>query len=465
MTSSLVVKNPYNDETIRELSFATNEKIASQLLKSRHAFEKWRTSPAWRRAELLNQAAAKLESQAEDFAQLMVMEAGKPITYARVEVARALGVLRWAAAETLRFSGELLRLDTVASGREGFGIHQKFPRGVILGITPFNFPLNLVIHKVAPAIACGCAIVIKPSPSTPLTALKMAELFSDEPELVQVILADDEGTQALTRAQEIAMISFTGSAKIGFQIRTQSPKKPAVLELGGNAWVAVLDDISEKDFQKIATRIANAAFSYAGQSCISVQNVAVAQSHYKKFSEALTQATKKTIYGDPSDQNTISGPVIRARDAERIRGALTSHSALKIESRSSRGTTDLATLVPPTLVCVDATDRSALTEEEIFGPVMTLRPFSNTTHLIALVNSSKYGLQAGIYSQNLAAIQTLYRDLEVGGVVVNDAPTSRYDHQPYGGKKQSGQGREGVRYAMEEMCESKFLALSSEIPG
>src|SRR6185437_7303884 len=200
-------------------------------------------------------------------------EAGKPMTYTQIEIDRALGTLRWAAAETQRFAGELLRTDATRSGRAGFGIHQRFPRGVILGITPFNFPLNLVLHKVAPAIASGCTLVIKPSPATPMTALLVAELFEKaQPGLAQVILADDALTEELTRSREIAMVSFTGSARVGHLVQKQAYDKPVVLELGGNAWCVVLEDVPRSVLPAISKKIAGAAFGYAGQSCISVQN-------------------------------------------------------------------------------------------------------------------------------------------------------------------------------------------------
>jgi len=470
--SILKIKNPYSGELLGELPFATPDEARTAVKKAVSAFQKWRHSTAWERAQLLLEVATQLNAEKEDFAQLICREAGKPIQAARGEVDRALGVLRWASGEAQRFSGELLRLDASATGRPGFGIHTRFPRGVILGITPFNFPLNLAMHKVAPAVACGCSIVIKPSPATPLTALRMAELFERwVPGLVQVIMADDAGTAALTCLPEIAMISFTGSTHIGWKIRQQAPQKPTALELGGNAWVIVMADTPVVAYPAIARKIANAAFGYAGQSCISVQNVGVEESIGEAFMPHLITATETTCYGDPSLTSVVSGPLIHRKAAERVQAQLQSAmavgaevvSAKKREGASAPFTSSL--WVTPSLVLTPQ-DESPLVQEEIFGPVMTARVFNNIPEIVAKINSSRYGLQAGVYTENWPAIERLYRELEVGGLVVNDVPTTRYDHQPYGGVKESGQGREGLRYAMEEMTESKFLALSGRIdPG
>jgi acyl-CoA reductase-like NAD-dependent aldehyde dehydrogenase len=472
MTAHLKVTNPYSEQPIQELSWATPQEVSGVLTSAVATQDRWRTSSSFERSQLLNALASQLDAERDDFARLIREEAGKPETYARAEVDRAIGVARWAAAEAQRFVGELLRLDTDANGREGFGIAQRFPRGVILGITPFNFPLNLVMHKVAPAIASGCSIVLKPSPSAPLTAIRLAGLFEQlVPGLVQVVLADDEATAALTRAKEVAMVSFTGSAKVGWQIRRQSPEKPSALELGGNAWTILLEDTPRESLAAIARRIAGAAYGYAGQSCISVQNIAVAEPLWAGFSAELKKATLSTAYGDPADPAVISGPVINAAAARRIEKELSLAPAGSELVRSSNrvGDSTPASLLSPTLVLLPeerpTVVPSNLVDEEIFGPVATARPFKDLELLIKRLNTGRYGLQAGLYTQDLRSINKVYRDLRVGGLVVNDVPTTRYDHQPYGGVKDSGQGREGVRYAMEEMTEPRFLALSCTIKG
>ncbi|MEI6412851.1 MAG: aldehyde dehydrogenase family protein [Pseudomonadota bacterium] len=464
----LTVRNPYTSAVLATLPFATPHDLHESLDRASQAFAKWRHSSSWERAQLLIHVASQLESRRQEFAELIRDEAGKPISYAVAEVDRALGVLRWAAAESQRFGGELLRLDTNATGRQGFGIHTRFPRGVVLGITPFNFPLNLAVHKIAPAIACGCAIILKPSPATPLVVQRFASFFDAVPGLVEVVLPDDAGAILLTQARECAMISFTGSAHVGWSIRRQAPEKPVTLELGGNAWVIVLEDIPAALYPGIARRIANGAFGYAGQSCISVQNVAVASPIWQPFKAALSRATEETRFGDPRIADVISGPSINPQAAGRIHselGKITADSE-RIVSRARQGEA-VAGVVPPNLVLMPELGPPGqdipVVQEEIFGPVMTARSFSSMPDLIQQINSSRYGLQAGVYTQNLAAIEQFYRELNVGGLVVNEVPTTRYDHQPYGGVKDSGEGREGVRYAMDEMTVSKWLALSSQV--
>jgi aldehyde dehydrogenase (NAD+)/glyceraldehyde-3-phosphate dehydrogenase (NADP+) len=467
--ATLSVRNPYDGTLLHETSFASESEISKTLESSQRAFHYWKNSSAWERSQLLLEAAKRLENQKEDFASLICQEAGKPIHLARIEVSRALGVLQWAAGEAQRFSGELIRTDASSSGRMGFGIHTRFPRGVILGITPFNFPLNLAMHKVAPAVACGCSILIKPSPYTPLTALRLQELFSSVPGLVQVVLADDNATASLTRSPEVAYISFTGSAKVGWQIRRQAPEKPTTLELGGNAWVIIMEDTPVDLIPQIAKRISGAAFGYAGQSCISVQNVAAANSIWGEFEKHLTNFTELTPYGDPKLETVTSGPLIHTGATDRVRKQLSQLPA-KAEVVSSRsltpGQAQSQNLVSPTLIVLpsESDSLSPIVQEEIFAPVMTVRKFNDLPALIQKINSSRYGLQAGVFTQHWPTIEKLYQELQVGGLVVNDVPTTRYDHQPYGGVKDSGQGREGVRYAMEEMTESKFLSLSSTIP-
>lgn len=472
--SSLLVRNPYTGDPIAELTHSSAKELSAVLSQATRSFDRWRNSTAGSRSKLLGDAASLLQKREAEFAELICQEAGKPITLAEGEVQRAISVLRWAEAEVLRYSGELLRLDTGVNSRSGFGIHTKFPRGPVLGITPFNFPLNLVIHKIAPAIAAGCPIVIKPSPLTPLTALKCAELFESEPGLVQVVLADDAQTANLTRAPEIKTISFTGSARVGWEIRRQAPEKPTILELGGNAWALVLEDIPREKLVAIAKRMASGGYGYAGQSCISVQNIAVAAPRFDEFAQELGQVTRTTPYGDPKLRSVISGPLIRAEAAHRISTAIDMlpSTVTRINSQAFHAGEQHeeapANLLSPCLLIHPPLSRMHIDQEvilgEIFGPVINLTAFEDLPQAIATVNRGPFGLQAGVFTQHLSSIDLLYRELNVGGVVINDVPTTRFDHQPYGGVKNSGQGREGIRYAMDEFSESKFLALSSQLP-
>jgi acyl-CoA reductase-like NAD-dependent aldehyde dehydrogenase len=481
--ANLIVKNPYSGETIQELPFATKEDAKRVFARAHDAFATWKKSMAWERSELLLAVANEIERNRNDFALTMAREAGKPITLAQGEVDRALSVLRWASGETQRFAGELLRLDAARSGRAGFGIVERFPRGVILGITPFNFPLNLVIHKIAPAVASGCAIVIKPSPATPLTTLKLVEIFEKlRPGLVQGIVADDALTEELTRSKEISMVSFTGSARIGKLIQQQAYDKPVVLELGGNAWVIVMEDVPSSAYPAIAKKISGGAYGYAGQSCISVQNVAVASAIWNDVQKLLKETTQNFAFGAPETAEVLSGPVINEAASRRVRaeisrasgGSGTKSAALGEVVRSTKtygnvqeGAGNLigpSLILPSTAITSVPGEFQSLQQEEIFAPVMMAGKFDRVDDLIRTINSSPYGLQAGVFTQNLGVIEKLYRELDVGGLVVNDVPTTRYDHQPYGGVKDSGHGREGVRYAMEEMTYTKFLNLSSQFP-
>jgi aldehyde dehydrogenase (NAD+) len=497
MSDVCIVRNPFNGTEVGRIPFDTPVNIKGAVEAATNLFPQWRNSSAHLRSQTLNAVAARLEARRQEFAILIRDEAGKPVAAAEAEVLRAIGVLRWAAAEALRFSGELMRLDTVGSGRPGFGMMTRFPRGPILGITPFNFPLNLLVHKVAPAVACGCPILIKPSPFTPLTAQRFVSIFEEigAPDgLVEVIMADDLSSQALTLMPEIKMVSFTGSARIGKRVQAQAAAtKPVTLELGGNAWVAVLEDIPESAYPAIARKIAGGAFGYAGQSCISVQNVAVSKAIAPAFIKALRMATEETVYGNPADPNVISGPVINDAAAIRIHQELAklgdqceltrskkasalyeAQAEAQAEARAQatlEGTP--SRMIPPTLVhltdsALEASVVPSIMGEEIFGPVMTVSTLPEgaafTEKFAQTVNSSRYGLQAGVFTQRWDVIERLYRDLNVGGLVVNDVPTTRYDHQPYGGEKDSGHGREGVRYAMEDMTTIKFLGLSSQLP-
>jgi acyl-CoA reductase-like NAD-dependent aldehyde dehydrogenase len=468
------VVNPYTKETLAELPFATPCEIEHAVGLSRKAYLQWRRSPSHARAKLLLDIAARIAERFDELSELIRDESGKPISYAKAELKRTIEVFQWAAGESQRFAGELLRMDVVPSGRKGFGIHTRFPRGVVLGITPYNWPMLLVAHKVAPALACGCSIVIKPSPFTPLSALRLAQIVREcgaIDGLIQTVLADDKASAFLTQAAEIAMVSFTGSARVGKLVRAQAADKPVVLELGGNAWSAVMDDCDPGLFLEIARRIAGAGYGYAGQGCISVQNVAVARKHRDSFIATLADATRMTPYGDTRDPDVISGPVINAAAADRIRSELNvaSNACQIVQSHERRDGAlgvENSLVIPPSLVIMQSIpSRESIVQEEIFGPVVTVMDFDDIDQLAEQINSSRYGLQTGVFTNNFKAISRLYEDLNVGGLVVNDVPTARYDHQPYGGPKDSGQGREGVKYAMDDMTESKFLALSAELPG
>ena len=463
------VKNPYTGAKLAEVPFANPQTIAQALTRATAAFQHWQFSSSYERADLLTKVAADLSAKKAEFADLICSEVGKPITLAVIEVERAITVLQWAAAETQRFAGELLRLDTHKGARAGFGLSTRFPRGVVLGISPFNFPLNLLMHKVAPALACGASILVKPSPYAPLTAKKIGELFQNyHPDLVQVVISDDQATARLCAAPEIRHISFTGSAAVGWHIRQAVPTKATTLELGGNAWALVTEEIPQAEFPKIAQQIVSGAFGYAGQSCISVQNIAIAETIWTDFMRELRLATEQTRYGDPQLASVLCGPVISKAASTRLKSAMQSlaKDVEYVQAQNREGAAPRADfLIPPTLLVASRKQAQpqlvAMANEEVFGPVVIAWCCKSLAEMIQRVNAGRYGLQAGLYAKSWQSIETAYAQLNVGGLVVNDVPTTRYDHQPYGGVKDSGLGREGIRYAMEEMTEAKFLALSS----
>ncbi len=470
----ITVKNPFSGELLAELPFTTQSEISSALQQAVGAFATWGESSSYERSELLTRIADALFERRAEFAGLIREESGKPIRYSDSEVARSITVFRWAAAEALRFAGELVRTDAESFGRPGFGIHGRFPRGVLLGITPYNWPLLTVAHKVAPAIAVGCPMLIKPSIFTPLTVLRLAELFREcgaIDGLMPIVLASDADSAALTCAPEIAMVTFTGSPHVGRILRAQAVDKPVTLELGGNAWNAIFPDVPSELFPAIVQRIVATGFGYAGQGCLSVQNVTVCHERGQQFIDALRAAVEDASYGDTSAPEVTSGPVINARAAERIGGELeiAGRSWEIVQSRKLVGAPAeecRSLLIPPSLIVMGRLPSPhSITEEEIFGPVVTVSRFDDTDQFIGQVNGSRYGLQAGIFTDHWPTIQRLFRTLRVGGVAVNDVSTLRYDHQPFGGGVlDSGQGREGVRYAMEEMTQSRFLALSAHVP-
>ena len=463
MSPVLKVTNPYDGAALGDVPIPTDQELGKIVTRGAAAAKAWARSTSAERHGVLTAVAQGLTDNRETFVTLISKEAGKPRRFAEVEVDRAIGVFHWAAGEALRFGGKVLRLDTTKNGRPGMGIVTRFPRGLILGITPFNFPLNLVAHKVAPALASGNTILVKPSPQAPLTALELAGLVEKHApglNLMGVVAATDEQTARLTAAPEVAMVSFTGSARVGWLIREQAPKKPVTLELGGNAWCLIAPDVPEADLPGIARRVAGAAYGYAGQSCISVQNVACAENLWPAFRDAMVAATQAPPYGNPADPAVVCGPLINGGARARIEKDLATAKGRHHTSVKLVGAGDCKTLLAPVFV-EDADPSSPLVREEVFGPVATGRAVSTTEDALRLVNASHYGLQAGLYTNDLALIERAYEELHVGGLIINDVPTTRYDHQPYGGVKDSGFGREGLESAMEEMTEPKFLALGA----
>jgi len=400
-----------------------------------------------------------LIEQKERFAQLIVAEAGKPIRLARAEVDRAVLTFKTAAEEAARLGGESLPLD-LTEGNEGrWGLVQRFPVGPVLAITPFNFPLNLVAHKLAPAIAAGCPILLKPAPQTPFTALALGEVILKAgwpAEALAVLPLSNTDTAWLAEKEDrIKLVSFTGSAKVGWELKAHSSRKRVLLELGGNAALIVHGDWHDLD--EAALRTAHAAFGYAGQSCISVQRIFVERRVFQTFLWKLVEITAKLVSGNPSDEATEVGPLIRPAEAERVDNWI--KEAVEGGAKLIAGGERHDSLITPAILTATQPGMK-IRDEEVFGPVVLIEPYEDFEQALADVNHSRYGLQAGLLTRDAGRILTAYRELEVGALIVGDTPAWRLDPMPYGGVKDSGLGREGLRSAIEEMTEPRMLVMS-----
>ena len=420
-----------------------------------------RATSAAIRAGALMHVSTRLAERLEEVAQLITAENGKPITWARAEAGRAVSTFRWAAEESRRFNGEFQRLDTETATEGRAAIIRRFPYGPVLGISPFNFPINLVAHKIAPAIAVGAPIVIKPAPATPLGALLLGELLSetDLPEgMFSVLPVSNDVAPSLVEDPRLPVISFTGSEPVGFAIKRQAADKHVILELGGNAAALVLDDYSsDEDLAWAASRIAMYGNSQAGQTCVSVQRVFVEEGIADRFMPVLIDAVSKLASGDVWDPATVVGPVISEAAAERVMEWI--EEAVDAGSTVLAGGTRSGTFIDATLL-TNVSPHVRVACEEVFGPVMSVQTIKNLDEGIPIVNDSRFGLQTGIFTHDIQKIFHAHRELEVGGVVVGDAPTFRADQMPYGGIKASGSGREGLRFAMQDYTFDKVLVLT-----
>ncbi|AEW96841.1 MULTISPECIES: aldehyde dehydrogenase family protein [Streptomycetaceae] len=456
------VTNSWDGRVVATVSVPTDAQVEEAVAAAHAVTAEFAATPAHVRAAALDHVAKRLAERTEELARLITAENGKPVKWARGEVGRAVSVFRWAAEEARRFNGgEAQRLDTDAGGTGRLALTRRFPRGVVLGIAPFNFPLNLVAHKVAPAIAVGAPIIVKPAPATPLSALVLGEILA-ETDLPagswSVLTVPNDKMPALVQDERLPVISFTGSDKVGFQIQADVPHKHCTLELGGNAAAVVLADwSSEEDLEWAATRIATFANYQAGQSCISVQRVIADAAVYDRLVEKVVARTEAQVTGDPSDAATDVGPLVSVAAAERV-AAWVDDAVAKGAKLVTGGVRDGANYAPTILADLPAD--AVLATEEVFGPVLTLHKVDGTDEAFAAVNDSKFGLQTGVFTHDLRTAFRAHRELEVGGVVVGDAPSYRADQMPYGGVKASGVGREGVAYAMEDYTYERVLVLT-----
>jgi aldehyde dehydrogenase (NAD+) len=459
---TLDVTSPWDGRPVGTVSLPTDAQVEEAVAAAHAVRDEFAATPAHVRAAALDHVARRLADRAEEIAALISAENGKPVKWARGEVGRAVSVFRFAAEEARRFNGgEAQRLDTDAGGQGRLALTRRFPKGAVLGIAPFNFPLNLCAHKVAPAIAAGAPIVLKPAPATPLSALLLGELLA-ETELPagswSVLPVPNDRMPALVQDERLPVISFTGSDKVGYAIMDSVPRKHCTLELGGNGAAVVLADwASEEDLDRAAQRIATFSNYQGGQSCISVQRVIVDATVYDRLLPRLVAAVEAQVTGDPADDATDVGPLV-SEDAARRVEAWVQEAVEAGATLHTGGKREGASYAPAVLTGVPAT--ATLAREEVFGPVLTVQKADGEAAAFAAVNDSKYGLQAGVFTHDLQAAFRAHRALEVGGVVIGDVPSYRADQMPYGGVKQSGVGREGVRFAMEDYTYERVLVLT-----
>ncbi|HUE50801.1 MAG TPA: aldehyde dehydrogenase family protein [Terriglobales bacterium] len=451
------VRAPYDGSVIAQVFQGRRQHAEAAIAAAVKAFGTTRRLPAFERQRVLRRVAENIAERKAEFARTLAQEAGKPIKAARSEVERSIFTFTVAAEESTRIYGEYLPLDWQEYTAGRWGIVRRFPLGPIAGITPFNFPLNLVAHKLAPAIAAGCSMVLKPAPQTPLSALLLAEAVQQAgwPDgALNVLPLSNEDAGLLVSDDRLKMISFTGSAAVGWQIKRNAGKKKVILELGGNAGVIVHSDA---DLAYAADRCVAGGFGYAGQTCISVQRILVERSVCAKFTDLMLVGVAKLRTGDPLDESTDLGPLIRESDA--VRASDWIQEAVRGGARLLCGGRRNGPMLEPT-VLTGTRPEMKVNCQEIFAPVVTIEPYDDFKDALRQTNNSAYGLQAGIFTRDVKLLFNAYEELEVGGLIAGDVPSFRIDHMPYGGVKDSGLGREGLRYAIEEMTEPKLLVMN-----
>ena len=436
---------------------ATAEQYEEAAQAAVAGFEAMRSLPTYERAAALRRISAGIADRRDELAELITRESGKSIRDARVEADRGVLVFRLAAEEAERLGGETMPLDIAPAHKGRHALTRRFPIGPVAGISPFNFPLNLAAHKVAPALAAGCSIVLKPPSRDPLTMLTVAEII-DATELpkgaVSVLPMDRATGDRLVRDDRFKLLSFTGSPAVGWRMKERAGRKPVVLELGGNAG-AIVDESA--DLEWAVARTVVGAFAFSGQVCISVQRLLVHAAVWDEFMERFTAAAAALKLGDPLDARTDIGPMVDAAAVARTERWVA--EAVADGARVLTGGVSAGLFFQPTVI-VDAERSAQLCSEEAFAPLVVAFRFDDIGEALAEVNASRFGLQAGIFTNDLAHAWRAFDTLDVGGVVINDVPTYRVDHMPYGGIKESGIGREGLRWAIEDMTESKLMVVA-----
>lgn len=454
----LEVTHPFDGSPVGRTTWARPDQVEAAVAAAHAVRHECAALPVHVRADALTHVAQRIAERSEELARLITAENGKPLRWARAEVVRASSVFRLAAEAARSWSGEVQRLDSDPSAEGRIAYTTRIPHGPVLAITPFNFPLNLVAHKVAPAIAVGAPVLVKPAPKTPLSALALGEILAETAlpaGAASVVNVPDTAAPELVADPRLPVVSFTGSGPVGASIRAAVPEKHVTLELGGNAAVVVCEDWSDTSYA--AERIATFATYQAGQSCVGVQRVYVARSRHEELRGAILSAVEALGVGDPADERTGVGPMINEEAAARVETWV--QEAVDAGARLLTGGHREGTTYAPT-VLEGVPEDARVSCEEVFGPVLLLQPVDSLEEALARVNDSRYGLQAGVFTHDLQTAFRAHRELEVGGVVIGDVPSYRADQMPYGGTKESGQGREGVRYAMSDFTYERVMVLT-----
>lgn len=451
------VKNPYNGEVVAEVYRAQEQDVEDALTRATEAFKITREMPGYQKYRLLLRVAEMIKSQAEDLARTITLESGKAIKDARTEVNRAVLTFTTAAEESKRLGGEFMPLEFIEGAEKTWAIVRRFPIGVVLGITPFNFPLNLVAHKVAPALASGNTIIIRPASQTPISSLKLARIIDEAgwPKGgISVLPCSTQLGEKMVQDDRVKKLSFTGSDGVGWHLKKLAWNKKVTLELGGNAGVIVHEDA---DLDYAVERVVAGGFVQAGQSCISVQRVFLHEKIHDAFVSRFLERVKKLKVGDPLKDDTDLGPMIEEGAARRTEEWI--KEAVQEGAKVLTGGTRIGSILEPT-VLTNVKPRMKVCSLEVFAPLVTIIPYSDFESALEQVNDSRYGLQAGVFTRDIRRIFRAFEVLEVGGVIINNVPTWRSDPMPYGGVKNSGMGREGIKYAIEEMTEIKIMVLN-----
>ena len=451
------ILSPYDGTPVAKVHFANRALMQQAIDSAAHAFQQTKSLSSHERYKILEKISQTIADRKEELAQSIALVAGKPIRSARTEVERAVNTFLIAAEEAKRIYGELIPLDLTPAIKDRWGLVRRFPLGVIAGITPFNFPLNLVAHKMAPAIASGNAFILRPASQVSPTALLLGEIVHSTdipPGGVNILPSSYNAAEALLEEEQVKMVTFTGSPAVGWPLKKKAHKKRVTLELGGNAAVVIEPDA---DLEYAISRCLLGAFAYAGQICISIQRVFLHEKIYDRFLNEFIAQTKKLKVGDPLEEETDVGPMITLEAAEQIEQWI--QEAVEEGARILTGGKREGNLVEPTIL-ENVKPELRISWLEAFAPVVVIYKYNDFSQALENVNYSIYGLQAGVFTHNLNKAFQAFEKLDVGGVIINDIPTFRVDHMPYGGVKESGFGREGLRYAIEEMTELKLMVVN-----